>query len=178
MARTITPEGTPVPQVPIEELQKLPEHALLPENQRAFLAAYIANGYDAKAAVFAAYPNVRTQESARVMGIRILQAPGVVMLLSLHFGDEPRDAFCKMVARAILRGRLTPTQLKGFQLIADVREFRRPWTPRYERVIQDGLAQGKPAVKKRVQRAAKKQAVEKAAAAEPAPRLMPDFEKL
>lgn len=167
-----------MPQVAIDELQKLPEYALLPDNQKKFLAAYTTNGYDAKAAVFASYPRVKTQESARVMGVRILQAPGVVMLLSLHFGDEPKDAFCRMVARAVLRGRLTKTQLEAFKLIADVRGFRQPWSPRYERVIQEGLAQNKPAVKKRVQRAAVKKAVEKAAENVPAPSLMPDFEKL
>lgn len=128
--------------------------------------------------MFASYPNVKSQESARVMGVRILQSPGLVMLLSLHFGDSPKDSFCKMVFRALLRGRLTKQQLEAFKLIADVREFRRPWSPQYERKIAEGMAQNKPAVKKRVQRAAKKQAIEKAAEKVKPPSLMPDFDKL
>jgi hypothetical protein len=173
-------ESTAAPdrRVPIDELEKLPEFALLPEGHQKFLAAYIRGGYDAKAAVFSSYPKVRTQESARVMGVRILQAPGVLMLLSLHFGDEPRDAFCKMVAKAVLRGRISKTKLEAFKLIADVREFRQPWAPRYERVIRDGLAANKPAVKKRVQRAAKTKAAEQAAENPPPVSLMPDFEHL
>lgn len=166
--------------VPIEELKKLPEYALLTENQRKFLGAYIGNGYDAKAAVLASYSKVKSQESARVMGVRILQSAGVVMLLSLHFGDDPKEQFCKMLAKMVLRGRISRRQLEAMKLLADVREFRRPWAPQYERVIAEGMAKNRPAVKKRVQRAAQKKAIEKEAEKVPveAPSLMPDFQNL
>ena len=164
--------------VAIDELRRLPEFTLLTENQQKFLATYTMNGYDAKAAVFASYPRVKTEESARVMGVRILQSPGMVMLLSLHFGDDPKDAFCKMVAKMVLRGKISREQLAAIKLLADVREFRRPWAPQYERKIADGLANNRPAVKKRVQRAAVSQAVNKAAESQPVASLMPDFEKI
>jgi hypothetical protein len=164
--------------VPIEQLKALPEYALLPENQQKFLAAYTTNGYDAIAAVTASYPLAKTPESVRVMGSRILNAPGVVMLLHLHFGDDPKDAFCQMVAKMIMRGRISKEQLEAMKLVADVREFRQPWTPRYEKKIVDGLANNKQAVKRRVQRAAVTAAVKKAAEKLPGESLMPDFEKL
>jgi hypothetical protein len=164
--------------IPIDKLRQLPEYALLPENQQKFLAAYIANNYDVKAAVLASYPKAKTAESVRVMGSRILHSPGVVMLLHLHFGDDPKEAFCQMVAKMVMRGRLTKEQLEAMKLIADVREFRQPWTPRYEKKIVEGMANNKPAVKRRVQRAAETAAVKKAAKDLPAAKLMPDFENL
>src|SRR5215471_1261277 len=115
--------------VELAKLKQLPEYALLPENQQKFLAAYLENKYNAKAAVFASYPKARTQESARVMGVRILQSPGMVMILSLHFGDDPKEAFCKMVAKMVLRGRISRPQLEAIKLLADVRGFRQPWAP-------------------------------------------------
>lgn len=165
--------------VPIETLKALPEYALLPENQQKFLAAYIANNYDVTAAVLASYPKARTPGSVRVMGSRVLHAPGVVMLLHLHFGDDPKDAFCQMVAKMIMRGRISKEQAEMMKLLADVREFRQPWAPRYEKKIVDGMANNKQAVKRRVQRAAMTQAVNKVAAEGGCgPSLMPDFEKL
>lgn len=164
--------------VPIEELKVLPEYALLPENQQKFLAAYIANGYDVKAAVVSAYPKARTPQSIRVMGSRILHAPGLVMLLHLHYGDDPKEAFCQMVAKAVMRGKISKEVMEAMKLLADVREFRQPWTPRYEKKIQEGLANNRQAVKRRVQRAAETAAVKKAAASVPAKSLLPDFEKL
>jgi hypothetical protein len=163
--------------VPIEELKALPEFALLPENQQKFLAAYITSGYDAKAAVAASYPKARTPESVRVMGSRILHSPGVVMLLSMHYGDSPEDSFCQMVARLILRGRISKEQAEMIRLLAQVRKFVDPWAPRYEKKIQEGMANNREAVKKRVQRAAKRQAIEKAATKHGAG-LLTDFEKL
>lgn len=164
--------------VPIEELKRLPEYALLPGNQQKFLASYIANGYDARAAVLASYPNAKTPESVRVMGVRILQSAGMVMILSLHFGDDPKDAFCKMVAKMVLRGKISREQLDAIKLLADVREYRQPWAPRYEKKIVDGMANNRQAVKRRVQRAAETEAVKKVAKDQPARSLMPDFEKL
>lgn len=164
--------------VAIEKLKALPEYALLPENQQKFLAAYIANGYDAKAAVLASYPKAKTPESVRVMGVRILQSPGMVMILSLHFGDDPKEAFCKMVAKMVLRGKIGREQLDAIKLLADVREFRRPWAPQYERKIAEGMANNRPAVKKRIQRAAVTEAVKKAAEKLPPANLMPDFQDL
>jgi polyhydroxyalkanoate synthesis regulator phasin len=165
--------------VPIEQLKVLPEYALLPENQRKFLECYICNNYDVKAAVMASYPKAKTEESVRVMGSRILNSPGVVMLLHLHYGDDPKDAFCKMVQRMVMRGRISKEQLEAMKLVADVREFRQPWTPRYEKKVRDGMANNKQAVKRRVQRAAMTQAVNKVAAEGGCgPSLMPDFEKL
>jgi hypothetical protein len=164
--------------VPIEELKRLPEYALLPENQRKFLACYICNNYDARAAVMASYPNAKTPESVRVMGVRILQSAGMVMILSLHFGDDPKDAFCKMVAKMILRGKISREQMDAIKLLADVREYRQPWAPHYEKKIVDGMANNRQAVKRRVQRAAETEAVKKVAKEQPARSLMPDFEKL
>jgi hypothetical protein len=164
--------------VPIEKLKVLPEYALIPENQQNFLAAYIANNYDANAAVLASYPKAKTAQSVRVMGSRVLHAPGVVMLLHLHFGDDPKDAFCQMVAKMIMRGRISKEQAAMMKLLADVREFRQPWAPRYEKKIVKGLANNKQAVKRRVQRAAMTAAVKKAAEKLPGESLMPDFEKL
>jgi hypothetical protein len=164
--------------VPIEKLKALPEYALLPENQQRFLECYIGNNYDAKAAVMASYPKARTAESIRVMGVRILNAPGVVMLLHLHYGDDPKNSFCQMVAKMIMRGRISKEQAEMMKLLADVREFRQPWTPRYEKKIVDGMANNKQAVKRRVQRAAVTAAVKKAAEKMPGASLMPDFEKL
>jgi hypothetical protein len=164
--------------VPIEELKALPEYALLPENQQKFLAEYIANGYDVTAAIVSSYPKARTPESIRVMGVRILHAPGVVMLLHLHYGDDPKEAFCQMVAKQIMRGRISKEVMEAMKLLADVREFRQPWTPRYEKKIVDGMANNKQAVKRRVQRAAVTAAVNKAAEKIPGQSLMPDFEKM
>lgn len=142
---------------------------MLPMNQRRFLIEYVGNGYDSSAAVLASYPNVKTAESARVMGSRILNAPGMVMLLTLHFGDSPLDAFCRQVARMIKSGRLSKQQLEAIKLIADVRGFRQPWTPRYAKQLKDGKSNTRQAVKRREQREAKK-------AAQPKKNLLGDFE--
>lgn len=164
--------------VPIDQLKELPEYALLPENQQNFLAAYIASGYDVASAVKTSYPKAKTAESVRVMGIRVLHSPGMVMLLSLHFGDDPKDAFCKMVAKMVLRGKITREQVEAIKLLADVREFRQPWAPRYEKKIMDGMANNRQAVKRRVQRAAENSAIKKVAKELPAVNLMPDFHNL
>jgi len=164
--------------VPIDELKQLPEFTLLPLTYQNFLAAYIESGYDARAAVLASYPNVKVPDSARRMGERILHSPGITMLLHLHFGDDPKDAFCRMVAKAIITGKLTKEQLEAMKLIADVREFRQPWTPRYEKRIIEGMANNEEAVKRRVQRAAKTAAVRKIADQMAAQPLMPDFQNL
>jgi hypothetical protein len=164
--------------VPIEELKKLPEFALLPETRQRFLEAYIANGYDGAAAVRACYPKAKVAESIRVMASRALNSPGVVMLLHLHYGDDPKEAFCQMVAKQIMRGRISKEVMEAMKLLADVREFRQPWTPRYEKKIVDGMANNKQAVKRRVQRAAVTAAVNKAAEKIPGQSLMPDFEKM
>ena len=109
----------------IKQLAELPEYSLLNERQQRFLAEYLANGYDARAAVKASYPNVRTRESARVMAIRILQSPAMVMLLSLHYGDSPQEAFCRMLGRMVARGKISREQLEAIKLLAEIRGFRK-----------------------------------------------------
>ncbi|HEX3094615.1 MAG TPA: hypothetical protein VHW72_18400 [Candidatus Angelobacter sp.] len=169
--------------IPIEKLKDLPEHALLPENQQRFLEAYLDNNYDAKAAVKAAYPLAKKPESIRVMASRLLNSPGIVMLLHLHYGDDPKLSFCQMLAKMILRGRISKEQAEMMKLLADVHEFRQPWTPRYEKQIveqlnRDGMANNRQAVKRRVQRAAKTAAVKKAAEDLPAENLLGEFKNL
>jgi hypothetical protein len=164
--------------IPIEKLKELPEHALLPENQQRFLEAYLANNYDARAAVKASYPLAKKPESIRVMASRLLNSPGIVMLLHLHYGDDPKLSFCQMLAKMILRGRISKEQAEMMKLLADVHEFRQPWTPRYEKQIKDGMANNRQAVKRRVQRAAKTAAVKKAADDLPAENLLGDFKNL
>jgi hypothetical protein len=164
--------------VPIDKLKELPEYALLPENQQRFLEAYLANNYDAKAAIAAAYPLARKPESIRVMASRLMNSAGIVMLLHLHYGDDPKLSFCQMLAKMILRGRISKEQAEMMKLLADVHEFRQPWTPRYEKQIKEGMANNRQAVKRRVQRAAKTAAVKKAAEELPAENLLGDFAKL
>lgn len=164
--------------VPIEKLKELPEFALLPENQKRFLEAYLANNYDAKAAIEAAYPLARKPESIRVMSSRLMNSAGIVMLLHLHYGDDPRLSFCQMLAKMILRGRISKEQAEMMKLLADVHEFRQPWTPRYEKQIKEGMANNRQTVNRRVQRAAKTAAVKKAAEDLPAENLLGDFAKL
>lgn len=143
--------------IPIEKLQQLPEFKLLPENHQKFFTVYIANGYDAQAALRECYPKARTAESVRVMASRIVNSPGVIMLLHLHYGDDPKEAFCQMVAKQILRGRVTKETAEMMKLLADVHGFRQPWTPRYEKKFKDGMSNTRDAVKRREQREAAKQ---------------------
>jgi hypothetical protein len=164
--------------VPIEELKKLPEFALLPETRQRFLEAYIANGYDGAAAVRACYPKAKVAESIRVMASRALNSPGVVMLLAMHYGEDPETSFCQMVAKMIMRGRISKEQESLIRLLAQVRKFVDPWTPRYEKKIQDGMSNNREAVKRRVQRAAEKQAITKAAETLPKKSLFEDFKNL
>jgi hypothetical protein len=164
--------------VTIDELKQLPEFTLLPEGHQKFLTAYIANGYDVRAAVKAAYPKAKTAESIRVMGSRALHSAGVVMLLHLHYGQSPEESFCQMVAQMILRGRISKEQESLIRLLAQVRKFVEPWAPRYEKKIKDGMANNRQAVKRRVQRAAETAAVKKEAEKQPAASLLSDFKNL
>lgn len=159
-----------MPRVPIEKLKELPEFTLLPAGHQKFLAVYIANGYDGQAAVRECYPRARTDESVRVMASRIVNSPGMIMLLHLHYGDDPKEAFCQMVAKQILRGRISKEQAEMMKLLADVHGFRQPWTPRYEKKFKEGMSNTRDAVKRREQREAKKDA-------EPKKNLLEEFER-
>ena len=163
--------------IPIDELQQLPEFKLLTEGQQRWLEAYIANGYDAKAAVKASFPNAKKAESIRVMASRIVNSPGMVMLLNMHYGTDPQESFCLMVARMIRRGRITKEQADMMRLLAQVRGFVDPWTPRYEKKIETGKVNTREAVKKRSQRAARHNDADKPAE-KPAESLLGDFAKL
>lgn len=166
-------EALKLPRVPIEELKELPEFKLLTEAQQRFLAAYLANGYNAKAAVKASYPKVRTAESIRVMASRLVNSAGIVMLLHLHYGNDPKLTFCQMVAKMILRGRITKEQAEMMRLLSQVHGFVDPWSPRLEKKIEAGKSDSPEAVKKRAQRAARRE--EK----EPEPtNLLGDFKNL
>jgi len=165
-----------LPGIPIDELKGLPEFRLLPEGHQKFLEAYIANGYDVKAAALASYPNLKTAESVRVKGSRILHSPGVVMVLYQHYGNSPEDAFCQMVAQMILRGRITKEQESLIRLLAQVRGFVDPWSPRLEKKIEAGKSDSPGAVKKRAQRAARRE--ETPADSQPAGSLLRDFSQL
>lgn len=159
-----------MPRVPIEKLKQLPEFTLLPAGHQNFLTVYIANGYDAQAAVRECYPKARTAESVRVMASRIVNSPGMIMLLHLHYGDDPKETFCQMVAKQILRGRVSKETAEMMKLLADVHGFRQPWTPRYEKKFIEGKSNTRDAVKRREQREAKKDA-------EPKKNLLEEFEK-
>jgi hypothetical protein len=143
--------------LPIEELKQLPEFTLLPETRQRFLEAYIANGYDGATAIKACYPKAKEAESIRVMASRALNSPGVVMLLQLHYGDDPRDSFCKMVAKMIMRGRISKEQSEMMRLLAQVHGFVDPWSPRLEKKIEAGKSDSREAMKKRAQRAARRE---------------------
>jgi hypothetical protein len=150
-----------MPRIPIEQLQQLPEFTLLPAGHQKFFTVYIANGYDAQAAVRECYPKARTAESVRVMASRIVNSPGVIMLLHLHYGDDPQQAFCQMLAKQILRGRISKEQTETMRLLAQVHGFVKPWEPRYEKKFKDGMSNTRDAVKRREQREAQKEAVPK-----------------
>jgi len=162
--------------IPIDELQQLPEFKLLTEGQQKWLEAYIANGYDAKAAVTASFPNAKTPESIRVMASRIVNSPGMVMLLNMHYGTSPKDSFSLMVARMIMRGRISKEQESLVRLLAQVRGLVDPWAPRYDKKIEAGKVNTREAVKKRSQRAARRE--ETPAEKQPAESLLGDFAKL
>lgn len=163
--------------VPIEELKALPEYTLLPEGQQRFLAAYLENGYDARAAVTASYPEAKKPESIRVMASRLVNSPGIVMLLHLHYGNDPKLSFCQMVAKMIMRGRISKEQAEMMRLLAQVHGFVDPWSPRYEKKIEAGKVNTPDALKMRGQRAARRE--EKEAVAESqAENAFGDFAKL
>ena len=162
--------------ISISELQKLPEFTLLTDGQQKWLDAYIANGYDARAAVKASFPKAKTPESIRVMASRIVNSPGMVMLLSMHYGTSAEESFCSMVAKMIMRGRITKEQESLVRLLAQVRGFVDPWAPRYDKKIEAGKVNTREAVKKRSQREARRE--EKNAVKQPAESLLGDFSKL
>lgn len=167
--------------IPIDQLRQLPEFKMLTEGQQRWLAAYIANGYDARAAVKASYPQAKTPESIRVMASRIVNSPGMVMLLNMHYGTDPEESFCLMVAKMVMRGRITKEQESLVRLLAQVRGFVDPWAPRYDKKIEPGKVNTREAVKKRSQRAqqkARQQENDSAGEAARGPSLLGDFAKL
>lgn len=127
-----------MPRIPIDELKPLPEFQMLPAGQQRFFEAYIANGYDAEAAIKAAYPKAQKPESVRVMASRILHGVGMVMLLNMHYGTSPEESFCTMVARMVMRGGISKEQESLIRLLAQTRGFVDPWSPRLGKKIEAG----------------------------------------
>lgn len=164
--------------VPIDELKELPEFALLAEKQQKFLIEYLANGYDKEAAIKASYPAAKKPESVRVMASRLMNSPGVVMLLHLHYGDDAKLTFCQMVAKMIMRGRISKEQAEMMRLLAQVHGFVDPWSPRLEKKVEAGKSSSREAMKKRAQRAARREEKEAGAESQPAGSLLGDFAKL
>lgn len=141
--------------VGIEELKTLPEFQSLTPRQQLFVEKYISNGYDATAAVQAAY-NYSTAEGARIQGIRLVQSPAIFLVLAIHYGDEPLEAFIKMLHRLLLRNRVTKEKLELVKLIAELRGYRRVWLPAYPTKYAEGQSPRKDSVKRRTQRTAKR----------------------
>lgn len=175
--------------VPYEELATLTELDLLTSQQKAFLREYIANGYNGQAAIEATYPNVKPGESARIMAHKTLHSVNVIVLLALHFGDEPEKRFIDMVLRLISQKKLSKEQVSLMRLLADVHGFRYKGTSWYDFKVQDGINKhGRKAMIQRVRTAKNKkelqEAVERAAGKidlppEPtAPNLLKDFVEL
>ena len=94
------------------------------------MESYVSNGYDAVKATRAAY-NCSTDESARVLSYRVLGAIAVSMVLAIHFGDQPEEAFQKLLWSRLCRGRVTSQEADLFKLYAEVMGFRRAWAGAY-----------------------------------------------
>jgi len=106
------------------------EWGQLSERQQKFLTEYIGNGYDQTKATLAAY-NCTNDTSARVLSYKVLYSVPVAMLVAIHFGDEPQEAFCKVLYRRLCRGRISPAEADMFKLYAEVRGYRRAWVAAY-----------------------------------------------
>lgn len=139
----------PKGRVPVEELEQLAEWTLLLDSHKRFITHYIQNGYNMIEAVNSSFPNVKKRTSARVMGQRILHNHAVTLILFLHQGDDPREAFCRMLAKMVIRGSISREQLDGFRLLADIREFNRPYGPFYEKGVLNAVRKKAQAESKR-----------------------------
>ena len=113
-----------MPKVPPEELAKTPEFQRLTQKQKLFVYTYCSNDYDLVNAVRTAYL-CKNDEVARIMSYRLLSAINVAMCLSVHFGDTPIEGFLNVLERCIRSGKITSTQIKAFQLYAELQGWRR-----------------------------------------------------
>jgi hypothetical protein len=173
--------------VPYEDLVKLIEFDLLTAQQKEFIREYIANGYKAQAAIEATYPNVKRGESSRIMAHKTLNSVNVVVVLSLHFGDEPEKRFIDMVLRLMSRKKISERHVKLMRLLADIHGFRYKGTSWYDFKVKDGIEKNKQLVIQQIRTAKNKkesqEAIERAAQTatlpDPAaPNLLKDFVEL
>lgn len=102
-----------------EELSKTREWALLNDKQRLFVATYISNGYNPVNAVRTAY-KCKSDMTANIMSYRLLKSFNVIMCLSRHYGDDPKETFLNTLAKEICRGKLDQTHLRAYQLYAEI----------------------------------------------------------
>jgi hypothetical protein len=101
--------------IPIAELKDSPEWLSLNPKQQQFVELYITNGYNAKAAYFAAY-DCKDEHTARCASYARLQSPKIAMFLHLHFNGTPEQAFIRVIWNMILKNKLTKQQVEIMKL--------------------------------------------------------------
>src|SRR5882762_2254661 len=101
----------------IAELKDSPEWLSLNDRQRKFVGLYITNGYDAKAAYFAAY-RCKDLHTAHCASYARLQSPKIAMILHVHFNGNPEQDFLRIIWNMVLRAKLTPNQVEIMKLYA------------------------------------------------------------
>jgi hypothetical protein len=108
----------------LDELSKTQEFASLTSKQKMAVATYISNGYDIIHAIRTAY-RCKNDHIAQIMSYRFLRSFGVAMTLSRHFGSDPLDTFLAQLARDIIKGRITDTQIKAYTLYAECQGWKK-----------------------------------------------------
>lgn len=102
-----------------EELAKTIEFQHLTQKQKLAVATYITNGYDIVNAIRTAYL-CKDDHVASIMQHRFFRSPTVAIVLSRHFGTSPKQAFMIRLVKSIIKGDLTPTQIRAYELYASM----------------------------------------------------------
>ena len=114
-----------MPKLTLTEIALTPEFLSLNKKQKLFVATYVQNGldndtYDAITAVRTAY-KCKDDVSARAMTYRLMQNVAIAMCLSMHFGEDPQEAFLNQLARDIIKGRVTQAIVSAYRLYANIK---------------------------------------------------------
>jgi len=108
--------------MPLEELARTIEFGALNRKQKLAVATYISNGYDIVNAIRTAYP-CKNDEIASIMQHRFFASPSVALTLCRHFGTDPKEDFLTRLVKAIIKGKISPEQIKLYELYANVHKW-------------------------------------------------------
>jgi len=93
------------------------EWQALNRKQKDTLICYVSNGYDWREAVAIGY-RTTDAEKIRQYTFRIRKTLAVLMVLALHFGEDPEAAFLEQLKLDLLGRSFSRVRLEGYRIYA------------------------------------------------------------